>query len=634
MSAESTPPAGPPERAGSSPRRLGRYTLGTRLGEGGMGVVYRARVDGAPVDGSRDVAIKVLRPHIAHDPHARTRLSREVATLSRVSSPRVAAVLDADTEGPAPYIVTEFVPGPPLDHVVSTQGPVTGQALVDLGRGLSEALTAIHRVGIVHRDLKPGNVLMVGADPVVIDFGIAQVADDVRLTMTGLVMGTPGYLSPEVVEGGAVTEATDWWGWAATLAFAASGTPPFGSGPMSVVLDRVVRGRTQLDDVDPALRPLLAAALDPEPTRRPHSDEVMRALELYAEHKPVTEALTVHLPSPGTDRGPDATVAARGTTVSAPETTRTPQQEQTRVQPVDPTPRTRVAPVQQPQAQHPAGTQYAAPQGPRQRATYPPPQGAAHPAPQGSYPRPQQGVGYPPAQAAGPSSPSTSPYGPPAVDQQRFGQPMRGPDPRIGRPLRTGTLAAGLVALVGTAAVVPLVAWGILVLWSVSARTVDHAMTSLVLRRHEAGPRRSDVPVTVLTSPWHLFVAALSTGLALLLPLAFAFAASVITAGVLTESGLLQVGVEHPLPTAVGTLLGVLMAWWGPGGLSLRRGSRTMVRAMLPTQLLTQVVVAVLLAGGVALLVLALMDGTGVSWWPTTWDTAPFTDLIPQMLRP
>lgn len=651
MSPETTPLGGHAEGVPQTPRRLGIYTLGKRLGEGGMGVVYRARPDGGPEDGSRDVAIKVLRPHIAHDPDARTRLSREVATLSRVSSPRVAAVLDADTEGPAPYIVTEFVPGPPLDHVVSTEGPVTGAALVDLGRGLSEALTAIHGVGIVHRDLKPGNVLMVGPDPVVIDFGIAQVADDVRLTMTGLVMGTPGYLSPEVVEGGAVTEATDWWGWAATLAFANSGTPPFGRGPMSVVLDRVIRGRTQLDDVDPAIRPLLAAALDPEPERRPHSNEVMRALELYAAHRPVTEALTVRVRSAGVHPAADADdtqVHARTDAGSgdrwSPHTAVTPRVDQTRVQPVAPTPQTRQAPLQRPAGQGagqagPAGG-YAAPLG----RSYPAPAGqpngpgsgqrTAGSAPRPSSPQPVHGNQGPYA-SQGPvpyTAGGQSPYAAPGP--QGFGQPARGPDPRIGRPMRTGTLATGLVALVGIAAVAPLLAWGLLVIWSVAARAVDHVVTSLVLRRHEAGPRRSDMPVTVLTSPWHLFVAALSTGLALLLPVAFAIAATVITAGGLTESGLLQVGVADSLPMAVGSLLGMLMAWWGPGGLALRRGSRTMVRSVLPHPTITTAVAGVLLVGGLALLVWALLQGNQVSWWPTTWDAPPFLDLIPQALRP
>ena len=590
MSAEFTPAGEAPDGATPAPRRLGRYLLGTRLGEGGMGVVYRAREDGSPEDGSRDVAIKVLRPHIAHDPDARQRLSREVATLERVNSPRVAAVLDADTEGPSPYIVTEFVPGPPLDQVVAARGRISGAALVDLGRGLFEALSAIHEVGIVHRDLKPGNVLMVGSDPVVIDFGIAQVADDVRLTMTGLVMGTPGYLSPEVVEGGAVTEATDWWGWAATLAFAASGAPPFGRGPMSAVLDRVTRGRTQLDEVDANLRPLLAAALDPVPERRPHSGEVMRALELYAQDRPVTEALSVRVPRPDPQE-PAAQTPPRAWR-RGPSTTVTPQVEQTKVAPVSPTPQTRVAP------QQPTG----------------PPAGAARAdlARPSAY-DPQGHLGQP------------SPYAPPGRSE---------PDPRIGRPMRTGTLAAGLVALVGLAALVPLLSWGLLMIWSVAARAVDHALTALVLRRHESGYRRSDIPLTVLASPWHLFVSALSTGLAMLLPIAFAVAATVITAGGLTESGLLQVGVEDPLPVAVGSLLGMLMAWWGPGGVTLRRGSRTMVRAMLPGQLVTQVVTVVLTVGGLVILGYTLVEGVPVSWWPTAWTTAPFTDLIPQVLRP
>ncbi|WP_162801960.1 serine/threonine-protein kinase [Ornithinimicrobium murale] len=646
MSAESTPAGGPPEGASPTSRRLGRYTLGTRVGEGGMGVVYRARADGAAEDGSRDVAIKVLRPHIAHDPDARQRLSREVATLSRVNSPRIAAVLDADTEGPAPYIVTEFVPGPPLDRVVTERGPVTGEALVDLGRGLYEALTAIHRVGIVHRDLKPGNVLMVGSDPVVIDFGIAQVADDVRLTMTGLVMGTPGYLSPEVVEGGAVTEATDWWGWAATLAFAASGSPPFGRGPMSAVLDRVTRGRTQLDGVDPRLRPLLEAALDPEPERRPHNDEVMAALELYAAHRPVTAALTQRVPRPAAERAQPPRTPPRAWPAT-PSTAATPQVDPTRVQPAQPTPQTRVA-LQQggahggtPGGSHggtPGGSHGGTPGGSHGGSGH----GAARPnhpmsreAPYGADRRPGpdplgQPTAYGQPSASGQSG--QSPFGQPLPYPP--GQSQRGPDPRIGRPMRTGTLAAGLVALVGLAALVPLLSWGLLIIWSVAARTVDHAVTALVLRRHEAGPRRSDVPLTVLASPWHLFVSALSTGLAMLLPLAFAMAATVITAGGLTESGLMQVDVGHPLPVGVGSLLGLLMAWWGPGGVSLRRGSRTLVRAILPGQLITQVVTVVLAVGGLVILGYSLMEGVPVSWWPTSWTSAPFTDLIPQVLRP
>ncbi|WP_205706978.1 protein kinase domain-containing protein, partial [Kineococcus vitellinus] len=269
-------PAGwhPPVHAPSPGERLGRYRLDREIGQGGMGIVYLG-LD----DEHRAVALKVLKPHIAADPQARQRLAREVQTLERVRSPRVAEVLSADVDGTWPHLVTRYVPGPPLEHVVQTRGPLRGTRLRDLGHGLAEALHAIHAAGVVHRDLKPSNVLLLDGLPVVIDFGIAHVADDVRLTSTGLVMGTPGYLSPEVVAGGLVSAATDWWGWAATVAYAASGRPPFGTGPMEVVLDRVRRADVDLSGVPADLRGPLLAALAVNPSHRPHPEALLRALD-------------------------------------------------------------------------------------------------------------------------------------------------------------------------------------------------------------------------------------------------------------------------------------------------------------------------------------------------------------------
>ncbi|WP_343898495.1 serine/threonine-protein kinase [Ornithinimicrobium humiphilum] len=554
------------------PRVLGDYELAERVGEGGMGVVWRAH-DGR----GREVAVKVLREHIAHDEQARARLRREVRTLARVNSPRVAAVIDADVDGPAPYIVTEFVPGRPLDAVVAERGPLRGEALLRLGRGLGEALRAIHAAGIVHRDLKPGNVLMVrsaaGLEPVVIDFGIAQVADDVRLTATGLVMGTPGYLSPEVVEGGDVGEATDWWGWAATLAFAASGNPPFGRGPMTVVLDRVVRGRLQLDGVDPALRPLLAAALDPDPLRRPTESQVLAGLERYARGEDVTTAL------PAWTR----------------EVVRA-EADQTQVQPRSP--QTRVAPRQ------------------------------ARPAPavdRSAQVRPIRGRDPRWDQINPPPPPSPAPWEepePPAYPEGEAGFPQAPADPRIGRSSRAGTLLAMLVAFVGVSAAAPVVGWGLLALWNVVARTADRTLTSLVLRRHANGPRRSDVPVTVLTSPLHLLSAVVGTVLALLLPAAAAVVVAVVVSGlVLPSSGLASIPAD-PVAVGAGSFVGAWLAWWGLGSTSLRRGSRTVVRGGVPAGAVTLVVVTLCLVGGGALAAYAYLDGA-VSWWPLGPDFDP-----------
>ncbi|HTZ30090.1 MAG TPA: serine/threonine-protein kinase, partial [Streptosporangiaceae bacterium] len=179
-----------------TPDRLGPYRLLERLGEGGMGVVYLAADEQ-----QRRVAVKALRPAIAADPNARRRLAREVETMQRVRSPFVAEVLDADVTSDPPYIVTRYVSGQTLEDVVSQVGPLTGAHLARLASGLALALSAVHAAGVVHRDLKPGNVMIANGEPVVIDFGIAQVPDSTRLTQTGMFMGTPGYLAPEVIEG-------------------------------------------------------------------------------------------------------------------------------------------------------------------------------------------------------------------------------------------------------------------------------------------------------------------------------------------------------------------------------------------------------------------------------------------------
>jgi serine/threonine protein kinase len=246
------------------PVTLGPYRLQDRLGEGGMGVVHLARdPEGRPV------AVKVLRPLGTEGVNARRRLAREVETMRRVRSPYVAEVLDADVTGEYPYIVTRYVPGPTLEKLVRSRGPLSAPGLRRLAFGMAEALSAIHAAGVVHRDLKPGNVMLADDRPIVIDFGIAQAGDATRLTQTGLVMGTPGYLAPEVIEGQPSAPASDVHSWGATMAFAATGRPPFGGGSYETIFYRIVSGRADLDGVPAALVPLIAAALAREPAHRP-----------------------------------------------------------------------------------------------------------------------------------------------------------------------------------------------------------------------------------------------------------------------------------------------------------------------------------------------------------------------------
>lgn len=285
-------------------KRVAGYELVSELGEGGMGVVYLARNRAG-----EHVAFKALRPHLA-DEEARERLSREASSLSRVRSPRVADVLDADPWGKEPYVVTRFIDGLSLTEDVREHGPYAEGDLRELAAGMAEALAAVHAVGVLHRDVKPGNVLIGPEGPVLIDFGLALTAEDPKLTATGYLLGTPGYLAPEVLYGDSPTTATDVHSWAATVAFAATGRSPAGKGPSMAVMDRVRRGEFDLRGVPASMMPLVRQGLDPEPSRRPTLDQILAQLggtipiapaeEPRFEYEP-TRMLTAPMPTAAPD---------------------------------------------------------------------------------------------------------------------------------------------------------------------------------------------------------------------------------------------------------------------------------------------------------------------------------------------
>ncbi len=514
------------------PRSLGPYRLQDRLGEGGMGVVHLARdPEGRPV------AVKVLHPLGSEGVNARRRLAREVETMRRVRSPYVAEVLDADVTGEFPYIVTRFVAGPTLDEMVRTRGPLSGSGLRRLAHGMAEALTAIHAAGVVHRDLKPGNVMLTDDRPIVIDFGIAQAGDATRLTQTGLVMGTPGYLAPEVIEGQPSSPASDVHSWGSTMAFAATGHLPFGGGSYETIFYRIISGRADLTGVPAPLVPLISAALARDPSHRPSAGWLS------------AQAIALDMSAPGPP--PGAAYNGAGTVTQHPR-------EAAFIPAV---------PASAPAAPAPAAAVPAAPRAPGPAKAFPAPKQAA-----GDVADLLPPVSYPPAQKQQrqPYQDQAGPWGP------------QGPKPAApaARPAARPNTAAGLalmVALVALTVVLPVA--GLIASLAVITllRAADRAQSKLAVRRSVHGPRASDLVVVLVTAPLTVARALLTE--VLMAPLAIIVGAAAYgLAVVLTHS--------MNMPRAGAYAAAAVVAWYGlgPGSGRPRRQLNRMAGAIARTR--------------------------------------------------
>jgi len=252
------------------PSEVGGYRLFARLGAGGMGRVYLSYTPGG-----RPVALKVVRPEFAEDAEFRRRFAQEVTNAQRIHGLYTAQVIDSGTDAEAPWLVTAYVPGPSLQQVVREHGALPVRTVLLLMGGIAEALQAIHSVEVVHRDLKPANVLVAGDGPRVIDFGIARAADATALTGTGFRIGSPAFMAPEQAQGRPVTPATDVFALGALAAYVAGGAPPFGEGPETAVLYRVVHEQPDLERVPDDLRELLLRCLAKQPEDRPTPAEII-----------------------------------------------------------------------------------------------------------------------------------------------------------------------------------------------------------------------------------------------------------------------------------------------------------------------------------------------------------------------
>ena len=286
------------------PDRIASYRIIGRLGTGGMGTVYAA-LDG---QGKR-VAIKAVHAAQATDPQFRMRFQREVQVLRRVTGPCLLPLLDSDPTAPIPWLATDYVPGPTLQQHLVTHGPLTGIQLHLFAAGTAGAVMAVHAAGVVHRDLKPANVILSPQGPKVLDFGIAQVADGTALTATGVVAGTPGWISPEYYQQGVSGPAGDVFAWGAMIAYASTGRLPFGSGQEAAVAYRVITEEADLHGVPPELAGIVASCLAKDPARRPPAAAVAQvtaellsrqATQLLAPHQQATRygAPPTAVPSP------------------------------------------------------------------------------------------------------------------------------------------------------------------------------------------------------------------------------------------------------------------------------------------------------------------------------------------------
>jgi len=283
------------ELRSGDPRRIGPYRLEGRLGSGGMGRVYLGRTPGG-----RHVAIKAIRVELAENAEFRARFAREVSAAQKISAIFTAPVVDADLDGPVPWLATSYVAGPSLADGVAHAGPLSAASVLKLAAGLAEGLDAIHSAGVVHRDLKPSNVILAEDGPRLIDFGISRTAEMSELTHTGMVVGSPGYLSPEQAEGRDVGPPSDIFSLGAVLAFAATGEGPFGGGTTAALLYRVVHSEPETDGLPEEIRPLIERCLAKDPQHRPTATQLLAELSTAASAAcPPAQAAIQGLPTPG-----------------------------------------------------------------------------------------------------------------------------------------------------------------------------------------------------------------------------------------------------------------------------------------------------------------------------------------------
>jgi eukaryotic-like serine/threonine-protein kinase len=276
-----------------------RYTLIEPLGEGGMGRVWLARDEVL----HRDVAVKEIVPppglSSTERDQANVRSLREARAIARLTHPNVVRIYDVVPKEPWPWIVMEYVPAQSLQQHINQDGPVPALEAARIGLGILGALQAAHRAGVLHRDVKPGNVLLAPDRVVLTDFGLATMEGDATITRSGMILGSPAYISPERAREGTSGPEADLWSLGATLYAAVEGQAPYQRTTAIATLTALAT-----EEPDPAahagpLRPVLDGLLRKDPAERMPAPEAERLLRrVVARARPAPGTLATRVPRP------------------------------------------------------------------------------------------------------------------------------------------------------------------------------------------------------------------------------------------------------------------------------------------------------------------------------------------------
>jgi serine/threonine protein kinase len=259
--------------------RLGRYDIEKIIGSGGMGIVLKAHDS----ELNRPIAIKLLAPHLSHVGAARERFAREGRAAAAVVHEHVVAIYNVEADGTLPFLTMQYVPGHSLQARVDDNGPLSVEEILRIGLQAASGLAAAHAHGLVHRDVKPANILLEDTveRAILTDFGLARAMDDASLTQTGIIAGTPHYMSPEQAMGGVIDARSDLFSLGAVLYFMATGHPPFRAASALAVLHRICREqhrpvRYSNKNVPDELADIIDRLLEKKPSRRFASAEELR----------------------------------------------------------------------------------------------------------------------------------------------------------------------------------------------------------------------------------------------------------------------------------------------------------------------------------------------------------------------